>query len=141
MYNYHVTLHTRKTIAIKEIQAYIPTFNLSLDYKIGSEINTAKNIKLKQVIKDPLELTKLSLRVEEINHDVDNQSDNILSNKYFMYPVGSGTLVIIIIGIAGIIIWKVKKVKTKRQIEKTIEKYKGAKTTPCYIKITLDVKK
>jgi len=36
-----------------------------------------------------------------------------------MYPVGSGTLVIIIIGIAGIIIWKVKKVKTKRQIEET----------------------
>jgi len=36
-----------------------------------------------------------------------------------MYLVGSGTLVIIIISIVGIIIWKVKKVKTKRQIEKT----------------------
>jgi len=112
-------LHTRKTIAIKEIQAYIPTFNLSLNDKNDSEINIAKSIKLKQVIKDPLELTKLSLRVEEISHDVENQSDNILSNKYFMYPVGSGTLVIIIISIAGIIIWKVKKIKTKRQIEET----------------------
>jgi len=100
----HVTLHTRKAIAIKEIQAYIPTINLSLDYKSDSEINTAKNIKLKQVIKDPLELTKLSLRVEEISHNVENQSNNILSNKYFMYLVSSGTLVIIIISIAGIII-------------------------------------
>jgi len=36
-----------------------------------------------------------------------------------MYPVGSGTLDIIIASIVGIIIWKVKKVKTKRQIEKT----------------------
>jgi len=115
----HVTLHTQKAISIKEIQAYIPTINLSLDYKSDSEINTAKNIKLKQVIKDPLELTKLSLRVEEISHNVENQSNNILSNKYFMYLVGSGTLVIIIISIAGIIIWKVKKIKTKRQIEET----------------------
>jgi len=78
-----------------------------------------KNTKLKQVIKDPLELTKLSLRVEEISHNVENQGNNILSNKYFMYPVGSGTLVIIIVSIVGIIIWKVKKVKTKRQIKKT----------------------
>jgi len=78
-----------------------------------------KNTKLKQVIKDPLELTKLSLRVEEISHNVENQGNNILSNKYFMYPVDSGTLVIIIVSIVGIIIWKVKKVKTKRQIKKT----------------------
>jgi len=34
-----------------------------------------------------------------------------------MYPVGSDTLVIIIASIVGIIIWKIKKVKTKRQIE------------------------
>jgi len=107
----HVNLHTQKAITIKEIQAYIPTFNLSLDYKNDNEINTAKNTKLKQVIKHPLELTKLSLRVEEISHNVENQGNNILSNKYFIYPVGSGTLVIIIVSIAGIIIWKVKKVK------------------------------
>jgi len=36
-----------------------------------------------------------------------------------MYPVGLNTLIIIIVSIVGIIIWKVKKVKTKRQIEET----------------------
>jgi len=64
----HVTLRTQKAIATKEIQVYyIPTFNLSLDYKSDNEIKTVKNTKLKQVIKDPLELTKLSLSVEEIS--------------------------------------------------------------------------
>jgi len=34
-----------------------------------------------------------------------------------MYPVGLGTLVIIIASIVGIITWKIKKIKIKRQIE------------------------
>jgi len=57
-------------IAAKEIRAYVPTFNLSLDYKSNSEIKTVKTTKLKQVIKDPLELTKLSLSVEEISRNI-----------------------------------------------------------------------
>jgi len=77
----------QKAIATKEIQTYVPTFNLSLDYKSNSEIKTAKNTKLKQVIKDPLELTKLSLSVEEISYNIENQGNNIFRNKYFMYPV------------------------------------------------------
>jgi len=90
-------------------------FNLSLDYKSDNEIKTAKNTKLKQVIKDLLELTKLS--VEEISHNIENQGNNIFNNKYFMYPVGSGTLVIIIVSIVGIITWRIKIIKTKRQAE------------------------
>jgi len=50
----HVTLRIQKAIVTKEIQAYVPTFNLSLDYKSNNEIKTAKNTKLKQVIKNPL---------------------------------------------------------------------------------------
>jgi len=34
-----------------------------------------------------------------------------------MYPVGSGILVIIIASMVGIITWKIKKVKIKRQTE------------------------
>jgi len=34
-----------------------------------------------------------------------------------MHPVGSGTLVIIIASIIGIITWRIKKIKTKRQTE------------------------
>jgi len=34
-----------------------------------------------------------------------------------MYPVGSGTLVIIIATIIGILTWRIKKIKTKRQTE------------------------
>jgi len=114
----HVTLRTQRAIATKEIQVYyIPTFNLSLDYKSDNEIKTAKNTKLKQVIRDPLELTKLSLSVEEISRNIENQSNNIFRNKYFMYPVGTGTLVIIIASIAGIIIWRIKKFKAKKQTE------------------------
>jgi len=49
----HVTLRTQKIIETKEIQAYVPTFNLSLTYKSDSEEKIIKNTKLKQVIKDP----------------------------------------------------------------------------------------
>jgi len=101
----HVTLRNQKAITTKEIQTYVPTFNLSLNYKSDNEIKTAKNTKLKQVIKDLLELTKLSLSVEEISHNIENQGNNIFSNKYFMYPVSSCTLIIIIIAsIVSIII-------------------------------------
>jgi len=105
MYNYHVhvTLRTQKAIATKEIQAYVPTFNLSLDYKSNSEIKSAKNTKLKQVIKDPLELTNLSLSVEEISRNIEDQGSYIFRNKYVMYPEGSGTSFIIIVSIVGII--------------------------------------
>jgi len=103
----HVILRTQNAIKIKEIQAYVPTFNLTLDCKsnnkIKSEIKIAEKTKLKQVIKDPL-LTKLSLSVEEISNSIENQENNIFRNKYFMYSVGSGTLIIIIANIIGVII-------------------------------------
>jgi len=99
---------------------YIPTFNLTLEYKSGNEIKSAEKIakktKLRQVIKDPLELTKLSLNIDEISDNLENKENNILRNKYFVYPVGSGTLVIIIASIVGIVLW-VKKIKIKRQTE------------------------
>jgi len=89
-------------------------FNLSLNYKSNNVIKTAK--KLKQVIKNPLELTKLSLRVEEISRNVENEGSSIFKDKYFMYPVGSGTLIIIIASIIGIVTWKIKKkIKTKKR--------------------------
>jgi len=88
-------------------------FNLSLNYKSNNVIKTAK--KLKQVIKNPLELTKLSLSVEEISRNIENKRSSIFRNKYFMYPVGSGTLIIIIASIIGIVTWKIKKIKTKRR--------------------------
>jgi len=109
----HVTLRTQKAIITKQIQAYIPMFNLSLNYKSDGGIKTAK--KLKQVIKNPLELTKLSSSLEEIRHSIENQESSIFRNKYFMYPVGSGTLIIIIVSIIAIVTWKIKKIKTKRR--------------------------
>jgi len=85
----HVTLRTQKAIATKESQIYIPTFNLTfLEYKsssaIKSEEKIAKKTKLKQVIKDPLELTKLNLNIEEINNNLENEENNIFRNKYFV---------------------------------------------------------
>jgi len=80
-----------------------------------------KKTKLKQVIKDPLELIKLSLNIDEISDNLENEENNIFRNKYFVYPVGSGTLVIIIAIIIGIVIW-VKKIKIKRKIEEANKK-------------------
>jgi len=61
MHNYTPCNLTQKVIKSKGIQAYVPTFNLTLDYKsnnkIKSEIKIAEKTKLKQVIKDLLELT------------------------------------------------------------------------------------
>jgi len=100
----HVTLCTQKAIKAKVIQAYLPKFNLTLDYKsnkeIKSRIKIAKEtqiIIIKQIIKDPLKLTKLSLNIEEINKSIENQENSIFRNKYFMYLTGSGTLIVIIV--------------------------------------------
>jgi len=122
----HVTLRTEKAIKVKEIQAYIPTFNLTLeyksDYKITSEKKTAEKIKLKQVITDPLELTKLSLSVEEINNSIDNQENSIIKSKYFVYPVSSGTLIVIIAIIIGAIIWKKGAKRQKVEAERETQR-------------------
>jgi len=95
----HVTLRTQKAIATKESQTCVSTFNLTLEYKSSNEIKSEEKIanktKLKQVIKDLLELTKLSLNVEEISDNLEIEENNIFRNKYFVYSVGSGTLVII----------------------------------------------
>jgi len=53
MHNHHIPckLRTQKAIKTKEIQAYVSTFNLILDYKndneIKSEIKIAEKTKLK----------------------------------------------------------------------------------------------
>jgi len=122
----HVTLRTEKTIKVKVIQAYIPTFNLTLEYKsdnkITSEIKTAEKMKLKQVITDPLELTKLSLSIEEISNSIEDQEKNIFRSKYFVYPISSGTLIIIIASIIGVIIWKIRTKRQKEEADREIQR-------------------
>jgi len=44
----HVTLRTHKVIAIKESQVYVLTFNLTLEYKSGSEIKSAEKLRKKR---------------------------------------------------------------------------------------------
>jgi len=62
---------------------------------------------------------KLSLSVEEINRDLENNETHIFQNKYFMYPLGSGTLTIIILISAICIFKKIKKQKIKKREQET----------------------
>jgi len=83
----HVTLRTQKAIAIKE-RVYVPMFNLTLEYKSSSEIKSEEKIAKKNKIKTdykktPLELTKLSLNIEEISDNLENEENNVFRNKYF----------------------------------------------------------
>jgi len=65
MQNHHILKHTKGYKKAKIIQAYLLKFNLTLDYKSDKEIKNGIKIvektQLKYVIKDPFELTKLSL--------------------------------------------------------------------------------
>ena len=79
------------------IKAYLPNliYNSEKDVKIDFPKHT-----LKQLIKDPKELTKLNSDIKDIkkylgksnNHVFNN---HVFNNKYIMYPVGAGTLIII----------------------------------------------
>jgi len=55
-----------------------------------------KQARLEYIIKDPAELTKLSISLEEISEDINDKEQSIFQNKYVMYPLGSTTIIIIV---------------------------------------------
>lgn len=70
-----MTLRTKRFIGTRVIQMHMPEFNLSLT-KNHKEFNT--NIKLKHdtifepIIKDPADIVKLSLSLDELNKEIEN---------------------------------------------------------------------
>ncbi|XP_071579737.1 uncharacterized protein [Temnothorax nylanderi] len=108
-----IILETKNRIYTKHVQMYLPELNvtntieksITLDNKLDSE----KEIKLEPVIKDPSELIKLSLSLDEIKKEVENNQPSVFSNKNIVYPVGSATIIVVIVSIIIVIIYVIKK--------------------------------
>jgi len=52
---------------------------------------------LKQVIDNPIKLIEFSNSLNEINKELERNEENILHNKYFVYFIGSATIITIIL--------------------------------------------
>jgi len=86
-----VTLKTTSQLHSKVIIAHLPKFNITSIQEINDEnnIKLSKKLKLKQVIDNPIKLIELSNSLNEINKELEKNEENILYNKYFVYPIGS----------------------------------------------------
>jgi len=74
---------------------------------------SSKQAHLEPIIKDPEELMKLSVSLEEISDSLDNGKQSIFPNKYVTYPLGSGMIIIILASGIGLNLWYVKNKKQK----------------------------
>jgi len=85
-----VTLKTTSQLHSK-IMAHLPKFNITSIREIIDENNVKllKKLKLKQVIDNPIKLIKLNNSLNKINKELEKNEENILHNKYFVYPIGS----------------------------------------------------
>ena len=116
----HATLTAQKSIGTSYIQTYLPKYNITEEYrKENSQKKAEKTIK--HIIRDPLELTKLSLSLKEVEDDLEENNNNIFTNKYFLYPTGTGTIIVIVAIAVAIVAWIVKKNKMRKQKETTSE--------------------
>lgn len=107
-----MTLRTKKLIGTRYIQMHLPEFNLTLtkEHKeFDTKIKLRQDTIFEQVIKDPAEIDKLSLSLEELNKEIENSESNIFAKyKHAIYHIGSSTITIIRIIVIGISVWKIK---------------------------------
>jgi len=78
---------------------------------VKNSIKSIGKLQLKHVIDNPTKLIDLSNSLSEIDKKLEKGEDNIFQNKYFIYPVGSITLVITVFTIIGITIHITRKCK------------------------------
>jgi len=92
--------------------AHLPTFNISL-IKESNNVNNlkpSKKLSLKQVMDNPIKLIELSDSLNQINKELyRTNEENILQNKYFVYPIRSATIITIILIVIGLMICVTKK--------------------------------
>jgi len=83
--------------------AHLPRFNITSIRETNDENNVKplKKLKLKQVIDNLIKPIELSKSLNEINKELEKNEENILHNKYFVYPVGSVKIITIILVIIG----------------------------------------
>lgn len=117
-----VQLKTMRQSETRHIQVHIPKFNLIKIDNVEQGINNVKPIQLgvlmQPVIKDPTELVKLSLSLDEIEKDLeDNEKISIQVKRY--YPVGSAITIVLIGDIVGITIQLIKRKKIVKYLAST----------------------
>ncbi|KAL6268241.1 hypothetical protein P5V15_001360 [Pogonomyrmex californicus] len=95
----NVILKARKIEGIKYIQNYLPEYNITLEIKNKDtdKNKLAKTDTLRQIIKNPVDLTKLSISLEEIRETLEDNDYNLLKNKYTVYSMGTCVVIITII--------------------------------------------
>jgi len=116
-----VTLKTTNQLYLKVIMAYLPKFNISLIKESNNENNLkpSKRLRLKQVIDNPVKLIELNDSLNQINKELEQNEENILQNKYFVFPMGSATIITIILIVIGLIICVTKKWKCNNRATPT----------------------
>jgi len=116
-----LTLKTTSQLHPKVIMAHLPTLNISLikESKNENNLKPSKRLSLKQVIDNPIKLVELSDSLNQINKELEQNEENILQNKYFVYPMGSATIITIILIVIALIICVTKKWKRKNRATPT----------------------
>jgi len=116
-----ITLKTTSQLHPKVIMAHLPTFNISLikESKNENNLKPSKRLSLKQVIDNPIKLIELSDSLNQINKELEQNEGNIFQNKYFVYPIGSATIIMIILIVIGLIICVTKKWKRNNRATPT----------------------
>jgi hypothetical protein len=110
-----ITIITKNEISAQQIEYHLPETNLTLTQE-KILINTAQEPKLKQVIRNPAELTKYSRKLKELTGEI-NTNGYILTSKEFIYSTGTVTTIIIITLVIAVSIY-IYKQKKKQKINK-----------------------
>jgi len=110
-----VTLTTQQQINTRYIHTHLPEFNLTLIREDADDrnIKLSEQARLEPIIKDPAELTKLSISLKEINENLDKKEQNVFQNKYVVYPLGSSAIIIILASGIGLSTWWIRNKKRK----------------------------
>ncbi|KYN12203.1 hypothetical protein ALC57_15635 [Trachymyrmex cornetzi] len=106
-----IILKTKSRLETRYIQTHLSEFNLTLNIEKENNFDLPRHTLLKKVIGNTEELTKLSLNLNELDEYLNN-NQSMFNSKYFIYPVGSGILVIVLASVIGVAFW-IKKKKLK----------------------------
>jgi len=91
--------------------AHLPKFNVTSIQETNNKysVKPIKKLQFIQMIDNPIKLIEFSNSLNEVNRELKESEDNTLHNKYFIYPVGSVTIIAIILVIVEITLCFSKK--------------------------------
>lgn len=111
---------TRSQPNTRILKTILPDFNITqTKHTASSEPKT----NLRPIIRNSKELAELSLSIENAKKYLEDKTTNVFTNKNIMYPLGSGTILVIIIAITiGIILGRKKYNKEKARKQGNAER-------------------